>query len=124
MFLELLGKKKVTWICFLLMKANVQGSEVNKDGRERGVRVRTTTVRTRSGSRAPETDRHAEKPREVTRTMDSSQRAGTVAALHPPALSAKRTQKQRNLSSNRHPSAQTLGPKLHSPQKATGLLEK
>lgn len=103
MFLKLLGKKKVTWICFLLMKGNVQGSEVNTDGRERGVRLRTTTVRTRSGSRAPETDGHAEKPGEVTRTVDSS---------------------QRNLSSSRHPSAQTLGPKLHSPQKATGLLEK
>ena len=36
MFLELLGKKKLTWICFLLIKANMQGSKVNTDRWERG----------------------------------------------------------------------------------------
>ena len=113
MFLELLGKKKVTWTCFLLIKANVQGSKVNSDGRE-AVRVRTTTIRTKSDSLAPETDGHTERWGEVTRAMGSSQCARTSTTLH--------LQKQWNLSSNGHPSAQTLGPKLRSPQKATGLL--
>ena len=36
MFLELLGKKKLTWICLLLIKANMQGSKVNTDRWERG----------------------------------------------------------------------------------------
>ena len=81
MFLELLGRKKVTWTCFLLIKANVQGSKVNSDGRE-AVRVRTTTIRTKSGSLAPETDGHTERRGEEKSQARQTQASVRESALH------------------------------------------
>ena len=68
-------------LCFLLIKANVQGSKVNSDGRE-AVRVRTTTIRTKSGSLAPETDGHTERRGEEKSQARQTQASVRESALH------------------------------------------